>query len=260
MAWESLGDVGSGQMPDDEPWIMLRHKLAKTYLLHICGSPPDECDLGTFWQDHDLGSYPSFGLYREYDTWDSDRYFTACEAALEKFNSGIDWNTIKPEFVDDEDEETEEGEPESEGYKNQDNFALKLAIAAAELFMKQPDIKRSEATALLKAIEALEAIPTDLFFQPNIQCTYKVDYLRGNREYGESSYVEFGLTDESFQISKGTNVYANSNLVDSFSEVCFFMGADGLRSGFYDLSNLEQTIVEYVHLGAEVIVTGGNRY
>lgn len=258
MAWESLGDVGSGQMPNDEPWIMLCHKLAKTYLLHICGSPPDECDLGTFWQDHDLGSYPSFGLYREYGTWDSDRYFTACESALEKFNSAIDWNTIKPEFVDDKDEEIEEAEPESEGYKNQDKFSLKLAIAAAELFMKQRNTKPAEAMVLQKVIKALDAIPTNLLFKPKIQCSYKVDYLRGNRENGESSYIEFELTDESFQISKGANVYTNSNIVDSFSEVCFFMGADGLRSGFYDLSNLENTIVEYLHLGAEVIVTGGN--
>lgn len=105
MTWESLGDVGSGQMPDDKPWIMLCHKLAKTYLLHMFGKPPDECELGTFWQDHDLGSYPSFGLYREYDTWDSDRYFSKCEIALEKFNKAIDWYAIKPEFDEDEDAE-----------------------------------------------------------------------------------------------------------------------------------------------------------
>jgi hypothetical protein len=107
MTWESLGDVGSGQMPDDEPWIMLCHKLAKTYLLEVCGSPPDECELGTFWQDHDLGSYPSFGLYREYDTWESDRYFSKCEIALEKFNSAVNWYAIEPEFDEDEDAEND---------------------------------------------------------------------------------------------------------------------------------------------------------
>jgi hypothetical protein len=102
MSWESLGSVGSGQMPDDEPWILLCHDLAKKYLLYACGNPPDECELGTFWLDHDLGSYPSFGLYREYSTWDSDQYFSKCENALEKFDSAVDWHAIKPEFDDEE--------------------------------------------------------------------------------------------------------------------------------------------------------------
>jgi hypothetical protein len=103
MTWESLGNVGSGQMPDDEPWILLCHELAKKYLLHACGNPPDECELGTFWLVHDLGSYPSFGLYREHSTWDSDQYFSKCEHALEKFDSAVDWHAIKPEFDDEED-------------------------------------------------------------------------------------------------------------------------------------------------------------
>ncbi|MEO6117851.1 MAG: hypothetical protein ABIP37_02135 [Methylotenera sp.] len=102
MSWESLGGVGNGQIPNDESWILFCHELAKKYLVHVCGNPPEGYELGTFWQDHDLGSYPTFGLYCEYSTWDSDKYFSACETALERFDAAVDWSAIKPEFDDNE--------------------------------------------------------------------------------------------------------------------------------------------------------------
>lgn len=107
MSWESLGGVGNGQMPHDEEWILFCYDLAKKFLLHACGNPPEGCELGVFWQDHDFGSYPSLGLYCEYETRDSKRYWSACEAALEKFESAIDWSAIKPDGNDDEDEDDE---------------------------------------------------------------------------------------------------------------------------------------------------------
>jgi len=108
MSWESLGGLDSGQMPDDEEWIVFCYGMAKRYLLHLCGKPPEGCELDVFWQDHDYGSYPSLGLYREYDTSDADRYWNKCESALEKFNDAIDWSVIKPEWEDEEDENDEE--------------------------------------------------------------------------------------------------------------------------------------------------------
>ena len=103
MSWESLGGVGNGQMPHDEEWILFCYDLAKKYLLHACGSPPEGFKLDVFWQDHDYGSYPNLGLYREYETIDSNKYWTNCESALEKFNSAIDWSEIKPKyFLEDE--------------------------------------------------------------------------------------------------------------------------------------------------------------
>lgn len=98
MSWESLGGVCNGQMPDDEEWILLCYDLEKKYLLHVCGDPPQGCELGVFWRDHDYGAYPSLGMYREYDTLDANKYWSACEAALGKFESAIDWSAIKPAY------------------------------------------------------------------------------------------------------------------------------------------------------------------
>ena len=100
MSWESLGGVGTGQMPNDKEWILFCQNLAKIYLLNVCGNPPDGCEIGTYWQDHDLGSYPSLGLYCEDPTWDSDEYFSACETTLEKFDSAFDWGAIQPDCGD----------------------------------------------------------------------------------------------------------------------------------------------------------------
>jgi len=98
MSWESLGEVGNGQMPNDEEWILFCYELAKNYLLHICGNPPEGCELDVFWQDHDYVSYPSLGLYFEYFTVDSSKYWSICESALESFNLAVDWSAIRPDW------------------------------------------------------------------------------------------------------------------------------------------------------------------
>jgi hypothetical protein len=64
------------------------------------------------WQDHDLGSYPTIGVWWEFDPpWD---YIRKCEFLLEKFNYLDFWVKIHPEQVYgelaifDEDKEREE--------------------------------------------------------------------------------------------------------------------------------------------------------
>lgn len=59
MTWESIGSTNTGQMPDDEAWILFSIGLAKQYVLFVCGDPPEGSKLGVMWHDHELGSYPS---------------------------------------------------------------------------------------------------------------------------------------------------------------------------------------------------------
>ena len=41
MTWESIGSTNTGQMPDDEAWILFSIGLAKQYVLFVCGDPPE---------------------------------------------------------------------------------------------------------------------------------------------------------------------------------------------------------------------------
>lgn len=105
MAWESIGSVDTGEMPDDEAWILLCLNLAKNYVLFVCGQPPDDSKLEIMWHEHELGDHPSLGIW--YDKEEPCGYIRACEDALDAFNSHVSWLDLK-EFwknkVDGEDE------------------------------------------------------------------------------------------------------------------------------------------------------------
>ncbi len=93
MTWESIGTVNTGDMPHEEDWILLALKLAKSYLVLVCGAPPSGCNLDVMWHDHELGSYPSLGLWSEFA--EVNDYFSRCERALDCFNGAVSWGRLK---------------------------------------------------------------------------------------------------------------------------------------------------------------------
>ena len=113
MSWESIGSVSTGDMPHDEDWILWSLWLAKKYIVLVCGEPPPGCKLDVMWHEHELGSYPSLGVWSEYDQpWD---YINSCERALEVFDEAVSWHELKEhleeEVFDDDDEgDTEQGD------------------------------------------------------------------------------------------------------------------------------------------------------
>jgi len=115
MSWESIGSTSTGQMPHEKEWIVLSLELAKRYIVFVCGDPPAGSNLNIMWHDYDLGTYPSLGIWSEYDTpWD---YINACERALEVFDQAVSWHKLKEHFEEvafsKEDEAEENDEDES---------------------------------------------------------------------------------------------------------------------------------------------------
>ena len=104
MPWENIGSVGNGQMPRDQAWILFCYDLAVSYLEFSCGEPPLGTKIGVMWHEHELGEYPSVGIYFDYDApWD---FIHQCESALERFDSAVSWPDIQPpEGIEDEFEE-----------------------------------------------------------------------------------------------------------------------------------------------------------
>lgn len=96
MSWESIGSVDTGQLPGDESWIEFCQNLAIQYVKLVCGELPPGATLGIMSHDHDLGSYTSIGVYSEYST--SSDYISACENALDVFNSAVSWEELKDYF------------------------------------------------------------------------------------------------------------------------------------------------------------------
>ncbi|MBK6896184.1 MAG: hypothetical protein IPH06_06305 [Alphaproteobacteria bacterium] len=109
MPWENIGSVDTGEMPDDEAWILLCLKLAKNYVLFVCGEPPDDSKLEIIWHEHELADHPSLGVW--YDMEEPCKYFRACEDALDAFNQHVSWLDLKEfwrKHADEEDEREED--------------------------------------------------------------------------------------------------------------------------------------------------------
>lgn len=136
MTWESIGSTNTGQMPDDEAWILFSIGLAKQYVLFVCGDPPEGSKLGVMWHDHELGSYPSLGVWTEFDPpWD---YINACERALEVFDESTEWYQLKQHwensFPDQEADEAEDDEEDGDDdqVKGDSNISPEVAEALTE--------------------------------------------------------------------------------------------------------------------------------
>jgi hypothetical protein len=136
MTWESIGSTNTGQMPNDEAWILFSIGLAKQYVLFVCGDPPEGGKLDVMWHDHELGSYPSLGVWSEFDPpWD---YINACERALEIIDESTEWYQLKQHwessFEDQEDDGEEDGDDDQ--VEGDSNISPEVAEALTEFSAK----------------------------------------------------------------------------------------------------------------------------
>jgi hypothetical protein len=63
MPWEHVGDCGAGQLPHERDWVLKALGLGVFYVTFVCGEPPEGCELGIMWHDHDLVDYSTVGLW-----------------------------------------------------------------------------------------------------------------------------------------------------------------------------------------------------
>jgi len=106
MPWETIGSVNTGSLPEDGDWIRFSLGLAKRYVEFAAGVAPAGHRVGIMETDHELGPYPSLGVFWEYDL--DARYVGACERALEAFDDAIDWSAIKEHWESSQDENSED--------------------------------------------------------------------------------------------------------------------------------------------------------
>ena len=120
MTWESIGSTSTGQMPEERSWILFSLRLAKIYVLHACGEPPEGCEIGVMWHEHELGSYPTLGISYEDETpYD---YIQSAERALEVFDDAVSWHELKSLVYSEDHEEDEEESQECDGSDEDDDL------------------------------------------------------------------------------------------------------------------------------------------
>lgn len=96
MPWENIGSVDTSDMPHEEEWILFCLGMAKNYINFVCSESTNGTRLGIMWNEHDLGNYPSLGIWYEYEEpWE---YINACEETLDVFNDSVSWVKLKKHF------------------------------------------------------------------------------------------------------------------------------------------------------------------
>lgn len=116
MPWESIGSVSTGDLPNDDQWIRFCLALTRRYVEFVAGPAPSGHRLGIMENEHELGVYPSLGVY-----WESDLdagYVGVCERALEAFDEAVEWSSIKDHWessIDDADEQDDDDDDEEHG-------------------------------------------------------------------------------------------------------------------------------------------------
>ena len=108
MGWESIGECIGSDSTDPPEWVDFCHRTSLAYIEAILGSPPDGWQLGIQWHDHDLGSYPTIGVYNDLPAMEPWVYIRKAEALLERLNDAVDWSEIEPVTVLDDDEDEDE--------------------------------------------------------------------------------------------------------------------------------------------------------
>ncbi len=112
MGWESIGECSGSNASDPPSWVDFCHEASIAYIKAILGDPPAGWELGIEWHDHDLGSYPTIGVYSDLPLMEPWNYIHKAEALLEKFNDAVSWSEIHPFSVLDSEEyeDSDDGE------------------------------------------------------------------------------------------------------------------------------------------------------
>lgn len=132
-----------------------------------------------------------------------------------------------------------------------EQYAIDISCNVIRSLLRNPRIKPQQIIGLGNALYALERMPN---VTEGVYCEYGIVYRAGTEEFNEMRYITFLITDYLFSISKGGSVYESLVGGDSFSEPDWIIELGGYRDTEMDLFDIEDSIQEYLNLGAEITV------
>lgn len=132
-----------------------------------------------------------------------------------------------------------------------DYFAIEVSKNVARRLLKHPEITSTQIITLGKALEVLEKLPEPT---SGIFIEFGICYRNGNEDFNEMRSYTFGLYDDYFEIQSGGSVYDKRIGSDTIPGKSWFFNLDGAYERSLELYNLEDLIIEYLNLGAEISV------
>jgi len=134
---------------------------------------------------------------------------------------------------------------------DEDYEAILVAKNVARHLLKQPRIAPEQIIILGKALHALECLPD---FTPKTFIEFGVSYRNGDDRFEEMKYILFRISNNDFEISQGGSTYDSSVGGDTYSRPGWLLEVDGGNERDCDLSGIEEAVVEYINLGAKLVV------
>ena len=142
--------------------------------------------------------------------------------------------------------------PEPFELTTEDEVAIDAAKKVIRRFLQSESITSKNVVGLGKALYALDRLPA---ITDGVSIKFGINYTSGTEEFREYRYIDFCISEDSFEIKTGGSVYDKSVGPDSFSEPGWLIAAGGYRDvemGFSTLVELEDLVSEYLNLGAEI--------
>ena len=138
------------------------------------------------------------------------------------------------------------------GMTDDDYYAIEIAKNIPRRFLKDPRITPQQVIGIGKALYALERMPR---VTPGSYTEFGIEYRAGTEEYSEMRYIDFRISESAFKISKGGSVYDKSVGSDNISEPGWLVEVGGHRDTQCELYDIEDSIKEYLNLGAKITVS-----
>jgi hypothetical protein len=133
-----------------------------------------------------------------------------------------------------------------------DDFSvINIATTIARRFLTDPQIKPSEIIGLGNALYALERLP---LVTPGSNTDFGIEYRTESDSFNEMCYVHFLISEDTFHVSTGGSVYDEAVGGDTFSGPEWLVEIGGHRSTDHDIWDVEASVVEYLNLGAKLII------
>jgi len=133
-----------------------------------------------------------------------------------------------------------------------DYYAIEIAKNVARRFLKHSQITPQQVVGIGNALYALGRMP---IVTPGSYSEFGIVYRAGTEEFSEMRYIDFRISESAFEIPKGGSVYDISVGGDSISEPGWLVEIGGYRNTECELYDLEDSIEEYLNLGAEISVS-----
>lgn len=124
---------------------------------------------------------------------------------------------------------------------DEDYYAIDIAQRIIQLFLKYPNIRPIEVIGLGNALYAINRLP---LVTEGAFCEFGLKYSLGTEKFSEMIYINFRISEEDFEISKGGSIYNKLVGSDSYSEHNWYIDVYGYRETELELFYIEDQIDE----------------